>query len=520
MSMFRSLTLLTVLLATLISGCHITVVSTPRPDSAQVAATDSVPADTVPATTGVPQRPYRPAPAPRPEPPQVAILTPVQWAAGARDTAASPVRQTFTVTGRVHHDATVEEVRVNGQAAILARGRDGGTSFVATLEPTRAGIMEVRVEARAAAGTGVATYFLRVTPQVATPTPTRPQTPARPPATPPTTPPTTPPVTPPTTPPVTPPTTPPVTPPTTPPVTPPTTPPTTPPVTPPTTPPGVDTAAVATGTAADSAWAERSRWAVVIGVSDYADGDVPSRLFAARDAHAFRDFLRSPASGPGGIPAARTLVLADAQATRGAVQGALTDFLRGVGPDDVVLIFLAATAMPDPERPNGAYLLPYDARPGALPATALTVQWLIESLRAVPAHQKIVFADILQAPGEPRGRGRGAAAPAPSQNLVHRALESAGPRDRSLVVLTAVGPGNQAAQEGERWGGGHGAFSHYLLEGLHGEADGDDDGIVTLTEIIRHTRDAVRRGTGNAQSPGLSAASYDRHWPMARVLER
>jgi hypothetical protein len=34
-----------------------------------------------------------------------------------------------------------------------------------------------------------------------------------------------------------------------------------------------------------------------------------------------------------------------------------------------------------------------------------------------------------------------------------------------------------------------------------------------------NTRDAVRRGTGNAQNPGLSAASYDRHWPMARVLE-
>jgi hypothetical protein len=474
--MFRSLALLTVLLATLMSGCRITIVSTPRPDAAQVAATDSVPADTVPATTGVPQRPYRPAPAPRPEPPQVVILTPVQWAAGARDTASSPVRQTFTVTGRVHHDATVEEVRVNGQAAILARGRDGSTSFVANLEPTRAGIMEVRVEARAAAGTGGATYFLRVTPQVATPTPTRPQTPARPP--------------------------------------------TTPPTPPPTPPPGVDSAAVAPGTAADSAWAERSRWAVVIGVSDYADGDVPSRLFAARDAHAFRDFLRSPASGPGGVPATRTLVLADAQATRGAVQHALTHFLGGVGPEDVVLVFLAATAMPDPERPNGAYLLPYDARPGALPATALTVQWLTESLSAVQAHQKIVFADILQAPGEPRSRGRGAAAPVPSQNLVHRALESAGPRDRSLVVLTAAGTGNQAGQEGERWGGGHGAFSHYLLAGLHGEADGDDDGIVTLTEIIRHTRDAVRRGTGNAQNPGLSAASYDRRWPMARVLER
>jgi hypothetical protein len=479
MSMCRSLAVLPVLLAILISGCHITVVSSPRPDAAQVAATDSVPADTVtgdtvPATGTAPRRPYRPETAVSPPPalPQVVIQTPVQWAAGARDTAASPVRQTFTVTGRVHHDATVEGVIVNGQAAIIARGRDGGTTFVATLEPTRAGIMEVRVEARAAAGTGVSTYFLRVTPQVATPPPSRPQTPGRP------------------------------------------------PTTPPTTPPGVDTAASPPRTAADSAWAARSRWAVVIGVGDYTDDAIPARNFAARDAHAFRDFLRSSAAGPGGISAARTLVLTDGQATRAAVQSALTTFLSGVGPDDVVVVFLTATAMPDPERPNGAYLLPHDARPGALPATALTVRWLTEALGEVTAHQKIVFADILQAPGQPRGPGRGAPAAMPTENLVHRALESAGPRERSLVVLTAVGAGNHAAQEGERWGGGHGAFSHYLLAGLHGEADGDGDGIVTLAEIIRHTRDAVRRGTANAQNPGLSAASFDRHWPMAQVLER
>jgi hypothetical protein len=472
MTMCRSLAVLPVLLAILISGCRITVVSTPRPDAAQVAATDSVPADTlaadsVPATGTAPRRPFRPeGVTPPAELPRIAIRTPTQWAGTGRDTAASPVRQTFTVTGRVHHDERVEGVRVNGQAAIVARARDGGTTFVATLEPTRAGIMEVRVEARAAAGTGVATYFLNVTPPVATPrTPTRPQ--------------------------------------------PPTTPPTTPP-------PGVDTTTAVPGTAADSAWAQRSRWAVMIGVSDYADGAIPARQFAARDARAFRDFLRSPAAGPGGIPANRTLVLTDAQATRSMVQNALTSFLSGVGPNDVVLVFLAATAVPDPERPNGAYLLPHDAQPGSLTTTALTVQWLVDALGGVGAHQTIVFADILQAPGQPRGRG--AAAALPAQNLVHRALQSAGPRNRRLVVLTAVGAGNSPALEGTQWGGGHGAFSHYLLAGLNGAADGDHDGIVTLAEIVEHTRDAVRRGTGNAQVPGLSAASYDRHWPMSRVL--
>lgn len=485
--MRRSLAVFPVLLAILTGGCHVTIVSSPRPAS-DLAAADSIPADSADVDDGLatpPVRPYRPPP-PAPALPRLVIQAPAQWAGTARDTVTIGVREPLTVTGLLHHLEPVQGIRVNGQAATIAGYRDGVTRFAATFEPANAGVMAVRVEARTAEGHAVATYYVNATPRTATRgTRTQP------------------------------------TPRVTPPVTPPTDPDTTmgPPPPPPTDPD--TTIAPPPPSAADSAWAQRARWAVVIGVSNYVDDAIPARQFATRDAHAINDFLRSPAAGPGGIPAGRRLLLADAQATRTHVQRALTSFLSDVGPEDVVLVFLAATALPDPDRPNGAYLLPHDARPGDLATTALTVQWLTEALGEVHAHQKIVFADILQAPGQPRGGGRGAERGAPTtQNLVHRALESAGPRDRSLVVLTAVGAGNTPAQEGAQWGGGHGAFSHYLLAGLRGAADGNGDRIVTLSELLQHTRDAVRRGTSNAQNPGLSAASYDREWPMARVIER
>jgi len=42
---------------------------------------------------------------------------------------------------------------------------------------------------------------------------------------------------------------------------------------------------------------QNSTWAVVVGISDYQDEDIPDLRFAHRDAEAFANFLRSPAGG-------------------------------------------------------------------------------------------------------------------------------------------------------------------------------------------------------------------------------
>jgi hypothetical protein len=509
MTMRRLLAALPVLLATFVAGCHVTIVAhpgTPGEAADSLAAGDD--ADDTGAVHPLPVR--RPIAAP-----EIVILGPEPWTGAEAGTLAVPVRQPVTLTGEVRYRAGVDSVLVNGRPATMGTARDGATPFEAIIEPTAPGLMDVRVEAWTPRGTAVAVRHLDAAARVASPRPARPTPPAPgasdttavPPRRPPT------------------------------PGEPPALPPTTPPETPPEVPPGVwpETPPVPVS-AADSAWAQRARWAVIIGVGAYADDAVPTRAAAAADARAFRDFLRSPAAGPGGVPATHRRVLLDRTATRASIQAALTDYLAGVGPDDVVLAFLAGTALPDPARPNGAYFLPYDARADDLAGTALTVQWLTDALRDVGAHQKIVLADILQAPGDARGGGRvggqppgragqgqgqGAGAaqgqgPGAGQNLVHRALESAGPRDRSLVVLTAAGPASGPALEGQAWGG-LGAFMYHVLGGLTGAADADDNGVVTLTELIGHTRDAVRQATSGAQVPGLSAASYDRHWPMAVV---
>jgi uncharacterized caspase-like protein len=61
-----------------------------------------------------------------------------------------------------------------------------------------------------------------------------------------------------------------------------------------------------------------------------------------------------------------------------------------------------------------------------------------------------------------------------------------------------------------------GVFSHYLIEGLKGEADRDRDKLVTLDELYSYVYKHVREYSGNLQTPVL-AGDIDRGMPLANV---
>jgi uncharacterized caspase-like protein len=72
------------------------------------------------------------------------------------------------------------------------------------------------------------------------------------------------------------------------------------------------------------------------------------------------------------------------------------------------------------------------------------------------------------------------------------------------VVVLSASDEKQFSQESLAWGGGHGVFTYFLLKGLHGDADYNKDGRVTLGELIPYLSEHVRRETRNAQSPTVS----------------
>ena len=65
-------------------------------------------------------------------------------------------------------------------------------------------------------------------------------------------------------------------------------------------------------------------------------------------------------------------------------------------------------------------------------------------------------------------------------------------------------------QEGERWGGGHGVFTWYLVEGLRKYGDLDGDQRVTIDELYDFVESKVRSDTEGQQHPELKGY-FDNH---------
>lgn len=262
----------------------------------------------------------------------------------------------------------------------------------------------------------------------------------------------------------------------------------------------------------------RQRWAVIIGVSDYQDETIGDLQYADDDARAMYDFLTSPQAGMGGIPESNIQLLVDEDATSRNIRSAMTTFLRQSTPDDVVFIYIAAHGAPDPYRPDDLYILAHDTEIEDIAATAVSMDDVNDAMRDAYAYNKVLVTDACHSAGV------GAGTRALSNNQINAAfLDYMNNSSGGWVAFTAS-ESNQLSQEGEEYGGGHGVFTYYFLEGLRGAADepdngGDGDRVVTLGEVMEFTRDRVRRETRNAQIPTISLTTYDRFWPMAAVLE-
>ena len=85
-------------------------------------------------------------------------------------------------------------------------------------------------------------------------------------------------------------------------------------------------------------------------------------------------------------------------------------------------------------------------------------------------------------------------------NNVNTAVEQVLKAPGQLLGFMAT-RSTEYAWEGENWGGGHGAFSYFILRGLSGEADKNDDGVVDVNELIEYVRSKVSESTRDQQHP-------------------
>lgn len=248
-------------------------------------------------------------------------------------------------------------------------------------------------------------------------------------------------------------------------------------------------------------------WAVIIGISQYKNLPQKSQLrFANRDAEELAAFLRSPNGG--GFPSSNIKLLIDTEASLSAVRTALGTWLtRSAELSDVVYIFFAGHGVVENEQDG--YLLAYDSDPQNLYATALSVVELNKIVAdRLKARMIILIADACHS-GNLGWASRGT----DKEVLINRYLDEMGKTGTGVVKLLAS-RANERSFEDERWGGGHGVFTYFLLEGLKGKADLDKDSVVRASELIDFLSEVVPEQTQALQHPRV-AGNLEARLPLA-----
>lgn len=194
----------------------------------------------------------------------------------------------------------------------------------------------------------------------------------------------------------------------------------------------------------------------------------------------------------------------------------MSSFLAATSRDDLVLIYLACHGAPDErgvDRP--LYVLTHDSDLDDIAGTA----WPMDSLawhlrRYVRAERVVIIADTCHS----AGMQAGARDIDLSAAVLNRYLGGLSTSRVGIAYLTSAGEG-QRSYEDKKWGGGHGVFTWFLLEGLRGGADGfggrPKDGVVSLGELAEFVRDQVTRETERAQEPVLGADRYAAQLPLS-----
>ena len=224
-------------------------------------------------------------------------------------------------------------------------------------------------------------------------------------------------------------------------------------------------------------------YAVVIGISDYQDKDIPDLRFADKDAEAFANFLRSNAGG--NLDNDHLKLLLNEKATVAQFAIALDWLMEVVKEQDKVIIYFSGHG--DVEKKTitqPGYLLCWDAPARVyLAGGALALpmfQDIITTLSTQNKAKVVVITDACRS-----GKLAGSTVGGSQITGANLAKQYA-----NEIKILSCQP-NEFSIEGEQWGGGRGAFSYHLIDALYGMADNNNDLIVNLQEAGRYIEDHV-----------------------------
>jgi hypothetical protein len=229
--------------------------------------------------------------------------------------------------------------------------------------------------------------------------------------------------------------------------------------------------------------------ALIIGVNEYAKTPAKAN-YADSDAQVFSDYATQKL----GIPANRVKTLLNNSADESGMLLAVKRWLSRAskqGKTDVYVFFAGhGLASDDGQK---MYLLPYDGAPELLDDTAILRDRLFSDISAANPRSVTVFLDTCYS-----GTTRGTDMLIASRPIAIRALEQSVPDN--FTVMTAAA-GDQTAKPLEE--AKHGMFSYFLMKGMEGEADANQDNEITAGELHQYVQQNVVQQSSGSQTPEL-----------------
>ena len=232
--------------------------------------------------------------------------------------------------------------------------------------------------------------------------------------------------------------------------------------------------------------------ALIIGIAEYERTPAPA-AFADKDAQYFYDYATLKL----GVPDENILELLNEKADRIELKLAVRNWLTSVADSDTDLyVFFAGHGMGSDDG-QSMFLLPYDGTPALLEDSAIRRDQLFEDIAALKPNSVTVFLDTCYSGSTRESEMLIAARP-----VLIKVDEQEIPD--GFAVFTAAS-GDQTAKplpEVEQ-----GLFSYFLMRGLEGEADSDQNGQVTAGELHEYTRKNVSRLSSGSQTPEFQGDS-------------
>ncbi len=239
-------------------------------------------------------------------------------------------------------------------------------------------------------------------------------------------------------------------------------------------------------------------YAVIVGVANYSHN--PPLKYSDNDAFYIYSHLKSPEGGA--LPQKQVEVLIDEDAGRDNIIETMERLFSRADNNDLIMFYFSGHGS------SGAFAA-YD---GDGPSeSALYHSDVMGIMKSSKAKHRIIIADACHA-----GSLKSVTKSTPSSDVIagyYEALDESEGGSGTAILVSCKAEEKSLESQGIR----QGIFSYYLKNGLLGEADTDEDMVVSLDELYRFVRINTMKYTNNFQTPTLNGSGYDPDMPLSVV---